>query len=310
MTRSEQARRRRAYRGRGGRRAAPEQQMPVRLIVCGAVFVVLVAVKLLFPGAIGGLARSVGDLLGRNADFRAAFAAIGRAVSGEQDVGDSLQDAYVAVFDPASRPDGQPDRTAAGGGVLVPGERLLRFTASTLPEPDPDRVRETVLDAGALPEQADASAASLSWSYTFRPLPDNASMEQRNLGFEHCTPVLGKMNSGFGWREHPVTGGDKFHYGVDLGAAEGTDILAFAGGEVYATGESSTLGNYIMLRHEGGYVTLYGHCSRVVVTSGEVEMGQKIAEVGATGQVTGPHLHFELHDGDLYLNPIYYVQVA
>ena len=86
--------------------------------------------------------------------------------------------------------------------------------------------------------------------------------------------------------------------------------MAFADGEVYATGESITLGNYIMIQHANGYITLYAHCSKVVATSGAIAMGQKIAEVGHTGQVTGPHLHFELHDGDLYLNPIYYVELA
>ena len=141
-------------------------------------------------------------------------------------------------------------------------------------------------------------------------LPDNASLEQRNLGFSHCTPVHGPLSSPFGWREHPVEGGGRFHYGVDLAAEEGTDVVAFADGTVYATGESSTLGNYIMLQHQGGYITLYAHCSRVTVSSGPVAQGEKIAEVGSTGLVTGPHLHFELHDGDLYLNPIYYVEIG
>ena len=141
-------------------------------------------------------------------------------------------------------------------------------------------------------------------------MPDNASLEQRNLGFDHCTPVHGALSSAFGWREHPVEGGSRFHYGVDLAAEEGTDILAFADGTVYATGESSTLGNYIMLQHRNGYITLYAHCSRVTATGGSVSKGDKIAEVGATGLVTGPHLHFELHDGDLYLNPIFYVEIG
>ena len=61
---------------------------------------------------------------------------------------------------------------------------------------------------------------------------------------------------------------------------------------------------------EGGYITLYAHCSRITASSGSVAMGEKIAEVGDTGLVTGPHLHFELHDGPLYLNPIYYVEVG
>ena len=157
---------------------------------------------------------------------------------------------------------------------------------------------------------AGKESGSLSYVYTMPAPPENASLEQRNLGFDHCTPVTGSLSSTFGWREHPVEGGSKFHYGVDLAAEEGTDIVAFASGTVYATGESSTLGNYIMLRHQGGYITLYGHCSRVTATGGEVAKGDKIAEVGSTGLTTGPHLHFELHDGALYLNPIYYVEIG
>ena len=162
----------------------------------------------------------------------------------------------------------------------------------------------------APPEEDDTATTEAFHLYTMAAMPENASLEQRNLGFPHCTPVLGHLTSTFGWREHPVEGGSKFHYGVDLAANTGTDILAFAAGEVYASGESSTLGNYIMLQHEGGYITLYAHCSRITASSGSVAMGEKIAEVGDTGLVTGPHLHFELHDGPLYLNPIYYVEVG
>ena len=93
-------------------------------------------------------------------------------------------------------------------------------------------------------------------------------------------------------------------------ADEGAAIAAFADGTVYATGESSSLGRYIMLQHEGGYITLYAHCSKVTATGGQVSMGDKIAEVGSTGLATGPHLHFELHDGSLYLNPIFYVELG
>lgn len=87
----QQARRR---SGRGGRHAAagPDRGV-VRLVICGGVFVALVAVKLLFPGALSSLARSAGELIGRDADFKEAFAAMGRAISGEAAVSDSLQDA-------------------------------------------------------------------------------------------------------------------------------------------------------------------------------------------------------------------------
>lgn len=352
MNRTNSARRRAQQmrsrsRSAAGRQASAGNRAVVRLTVCGAVFVLLVAVKLLFPGALSGLAQSVGQLLGRDADFKEAFAAMGRAISGEAAVSDSLQEAYTAVFSPAAQSAGEPAAEPGGTGAsLDPGARLIRYTARALPvaEPEEPAVKETVVETGQAeppapapapeaepeqpavpvsvpvsapaapqpPEEPDDTAATepLSYVYTMPALPDNASLEQRNLGFAHCTPVHGALSSTFGWREHPIEGGNKFHYGVDLAAEEGTDVLAFADGAVYATGESSTLGNYIMLQHQGGYITLYAHCSRVTATGGSVAQGEKIAEVGDTGLATGPHLHFELHDGELYLNPIYYVEIG
>ena len=346
MNRTNSARRRvRQTRGRtrtAGSRRNAENRALARLVICGAAFVLLVAVKLLFPGAISALARSAGQLIGRDADFKAAFAAMGRAVSGEAAVSDSLQDAYTAVFSPSGQTAARPEPTA--GVSMDPGVRLMRYTVHDLSvrEPEP-AMTETVVETGSSPappspvqapagevtqepppaapaapepapppEEPDdtATTEALSYVYTMPALPENASLEQRNLGFVHDSPVHGSLSSTFGWREHPVEGGSKFHYGVDLAAEEGTDILAFADGTVYATGESSTLGNYIMLQHQGGYITLYAHCSKVTATGGAVARGDKIGEVGATGLATGPHLHFELHDGALYLNPIYYVEIG
>ena len=335
--RAQQLRRVRSRRNGGG-------QIPLRLVICGAVFVLLVAAKLLFPEAVGRLADSARQLIGRDADFKEAFAAMGRAVSGEEPVSSSLQEAYAAVFDlstqqeeiPAAPEEENPvlpeadisDPTEVSSSPADVGAVLLRNNALTLPEADKAVMRDLVIasggtapasppagDGGSAPEQeeesgAEETVAALSQVYTMAALPENASLEQRILGFDHCTPVSGRLSSTFGWRDHPVEGGNRFHYGVDLAADSGTDILAFADGEVYASGESSSLGNYIMLRHQGGYITLYAHCSKVTATGGSVAMGEKIAEVGATGLATGPHLHFELHDGELYLNPIYYVAVG
>lgn len=292
----------------------------VRLVACAAVFVLLVAVKLLFPETVSRLAQTAGRLIGRDADFKEAFAAVGRAVSGEETVGDSLQDAYTAVFNPmdTAAGSGGPTGTAAS---IDPYAAYISHVLPRLPEPEPAEEEDAPADApqedipAAEPVQetaADdtATTGAISYVYTMAPLPENASLELRNLGFSYQSPLVGKLTSAFGWREHPVTGGNKFHYGVDLAAETGADICAFADGEVYAVGESSTLGKYVMLRHENGYVTLYAHCSKVTVSEGTVAMGDKIAEAGETGQATGPHLHFELHDGELYLNPIYYVEIG
>ena len=327
-----------------GRSSGGEGEGPLCLVLCGIVFVLLVAIKLLFPETAAQLAGTARQVISQDADFEEAFAAVGRMVSGEAPASDALQDAYVAVFNPAmqsemeSEPEPEPESAVPNPGQLLtdpedgaaPGltdVSLRSNTVLTLPQTEKLVMKEVVLspagEGADLTAQPDSSPeepaeepedqdifASASYAYTMAPLPENASLEQRNLGFDHCTPVPGVLSSTFGWREHPVEGGNRFHYGVDLAADTGTDIVAFADGEVYATGESSTLGNYIMLRHTGGYVTLYGHCSRITATGGAVSKGEKIAEVGATGLVTGPHLHFELHDGELYLNPIYYVAVG
>lgn len=269
-----------------------QDRFPVRLLVCGVIFVLLVAVKLLFPQTVGELTRSASQFIGQDADFREAFAAVGRAVAGEESVGDSLQEAYTAVFSP-SEIDVNPDESM----VTVSSAEEIAAAPSDAAE---DKEEEWA---------SDGDEQTMSGAYISPALPENTSLDLRDLGFCYTTPVKGTLSSAFGWREHPTEGGSRFHYGIDLAAEEGTEIVAFADGTVFATGESSTLGKYIILLHAGGYRTLYAHCSSITVTSGNVSMGEVIARVGETGSTTGPHLHFELQDGTLYLNPIYYVSI-
>ena len=122
-------------------------------------------------------------------------------------------------------------------------------------------------------------------------------MEQLPLGLEEtAAPVMSAVSSAYGWREHPIEGGEKFHSGVDLAAPYGDPIGAFADGVVDYIGD-------------GGVTSFYAHCSKLCVQQGQtVTLGEKIAEVGDTGETTGAHLHFELRlDGEL-LNPLYYIE--
>ena len=138
--------------------------------------------------------------------------------------------------------------------------------------------------------------------------PEIVNMLQQVLGFDYQKPVEGTVTSSFGYRDHPVAGTERFHYGLDIGCEKGEVIHAFADGTVTAVAESTELGKYVELTHPDGYTTLYAHCSRVNASSGQtVRMGDPIAEVGDTGDATGYHLHFELHRYNIYLNPIYYV---
>lgn len=108
-------------------------------------------------------------------------------------------------------------------------------------------------------------------------------------------PVNGKVTSEFGYRAHPIYGTNGLHSGKDIAAAEGTNIYCALDGTVIETGVGEKSGNYIKVEHEDGVITLYAHCKEILVGEGiRVRKGEKIALVGATGLVTGPHLHFEV----------------
>lgn len=263
-----------APRPRTHRAAAAEAPLSVNLlrtVVCGVLFVALVGLKLLLPGRMAAVRGTLGSWLVRDADFVSAFSAVGHAVSGEGGVLDSLEDAYVAVF-------GAEKATEVSGSAEVEAESEGEAQSDDAP------LTET------------------------RDYPGHAAAEQRVLGFDYAAPLAGEVTSPFGWREHPASGREAFHYGVDIAADEGAVISCFADGTVGVVGESVELGKYLTVHHENGVLTLYGHCSRVTVSSGAaVKRGDKLAEAGSTGNATGTHLHFELHDGEDYLNPQYYL---
>lgn len=284
-----------------------EDRMLLKLAVCGLIFVLAVAIKLLFPETAGSFIRSASQLIGMDADFKEAFAAVGRATSGEETVEDSLHEAYAAVFHASSVSEAIEKQSAPCPEKQ--GEDSSRTSAVKIAVIQ--NKKEGQGEQAVVSDASDASETISNGSLYYLPsLPENASLEQRSLGFSYTTPVLGTMTSSFGWREHPVTGDTRFHYGLDLAAEKGTDICAFADGEVYAAGESSTLGKYIILSHAQGYKTLYGHCSSVVKLGGSVSMGEVIATVGDSGVTTGSHLHFEIQNGTTYFNPIYYVELG
>lgn len=233
-------------------------------------------------------------------DVKAVFSAVGEAFSGEKAAGDTMKDVYQAVFQPSEEPEAL--KTAA---VLLPEPDTAMKTLRAY-RPEEEQPEESV---PAAPEAEERQVDALTYVlYSEQNLPEGVSMEQAILDFSYCTPVCGTLTSGFGYRDHPMEGEERFHYGVDLAANTGTEVLCFADGTVNVVGESSSYGKYCIISHNGGYSTLYAHCSRITVSSGAaVTKGQKIAEVGETGMATGPHLHFEVQCDGTYLNPIYYV---
>ena len=113
-------------------------------------------------------------------------------------------------------------------------------------------------------------------------------------------PISGPITSEFGWRNHPIFGGQRFHSGLDIGGDYGLPIHAAQGGVVSHAGWIGGYGNTVMIDHGGGIVTLYGHNESLAVDVGQyVNQGDVIAYCGSTGNSTGPHCHFEVRlDGE------------
>jgi len=122
------------------------------------------------------------------------------------------------------------------------------------------------------------------------------------------TPIDGaRLSSKFGKRRHPILGYTKMHRGVDFAAAKGTPIYAAGDGIVEKKQSLGGYGKYILIKHGGGFSTAYAHMNkyaRGVGVGKRVNQGQIIGYVGSTGQATGPHLHFEVHEGGQQVNPM------
>lgn len=122
-------------------------------------------------------------------------------------------------------------------------------------------------------------------------------------------PAVGEITSPYGTRTHPIFGTQIFHSGLDIGADYGDEIHAAQSGTVLVAGWIDGYGNTVMIDHDGGLVTLYGHNQSLAVSVGQtVRQGQVIAYCGSTGNSTGPHCHFEVRLHGEPVNPNDYLQ--
>lgn len=213
------------------------------------------------------------------------FAALGQSLEGESD--------FAAVFAPTE------------AAVLVPPAPASTVTPTPMPTPTP-----TLTPSPSPTPTPTPTPSPTSRPYDGPALPAGATMEYQDLELENtASPAEGAYTSNFGWRVHPLTGQMTFHKGVDLSAAEGSEVYAFADGVVLAAGWEDSYGNYIKLQHSDRVVTLYAHCSQLLKSVGDsVRAGEVIAKSGSTGNVTGPHLHFEVRVEQVLCDPAYYLE--
>jgi len=117
-------------------------------------------------------------------------------------------------------------------------------------------------------------------------------------------PTWGRVSSNFGWRKDPFTGLRAWHTGVDIAAPLGRNVVSTAEGKVVFAGWNGNYGKCVIVRHQFGYETVYGHLSQILVRVGDqVKKNQIIGKVGSTGRSTGPHLHYEVRRYGKVINP-------
>ncbi|GAA0368305.1 murein DD-endopeptidase MepM/ murein hydrolase activator NlpD [Bacillus horti] len=160
-------------------------------------------------------------------------------------------------------------------------------------------------------EEAEAFAAATA-------LANQKAVAQKELEdlrwdgiFAWPVPNSKRITSHFGLRKDPFTGQTRGHNGMDIGAPQGTTIVAAASGVVLVAEYLNGYGNTVIVEHGDGIRTLYGHIRNggIVVSVGDrVDREQKIAEVGSTGRSTGPHLHFEVHKNGVQTDPVDYLK--
>jgi lipoprotein NlpD len=173
-----------------------------------------------------------------------------------------------------------PRQVAVGTELFVPGASRVVDLEETgrATHPPGERPAANGPPPGGEPERLPAARAKLAW------------------------PLKGVLYGRYG-----VRSGHR-HDGIDLSAPLGTAIGAAAAGAVIYAGEQAGYGAIVILRHDGGLVTLYAHCATLLVEEGSnVKAGQPIARVGQTGRSTGPHLHFEVREGTRPRNPLLFL---
>jgi murein DD-endopeptidase MepM/ murein hydrolase activator NlpD len=167
-----------------------------------------------------------------------------------------------------------------------PASTVRTALSEQFTEPDEDTAMESVSPRSLL-------AAGRRFNYT----------EQMLQSIPYIRPLHGWITRTFKAEGHPDQ-----HTGVDFAAAEGTPIRATAPGIVASVAVDRFLGKTVTIRHRFGFITVFGHCSQVLVNGGDhVQRGQTIALVGNTGRSTAPHLHYEVIKDGKEVDPLQYI---
>jgi murein DD-endopeptidase MepM/ murein hydrolase activator NlpD len=195
-----------------------------------------------------------------------------------------------------------PSKVAAGRPILIPAARPQRAGAAA---PAPQGARDASGGQGKAAAREQHGAGDASKDREARGSPGPAARREPGgarapRGERLAWPLRGAITAAYGRR-----GKQAHHSGVDIDGRKGDPIVAAASGTVIRSGIDGQYGRVVILDHGDGLTTLYAHASRLLVKAGDkVEAGDRIAEVGGSGNARGTHLHFEVRRDDRTVDPV------
>lgn len=284
----------------------------IKVLICVFVVIVMLIIKLMLPDTMDTMKDSIKSWVSGDVDYRSAMTVMGEAMMGKKNVFEALPEAYSYAFGIIDETNeaftvvntDTPDTTERQEPLIVKNEtdEVVEVNETNSDEMLEQPVPET--DPVALFLETQSEFENIQ-------LPEKVTYEMPEIGLELGIPALGPVTSSFGYRDHPVSGEIAFHYGTDIGAIKGSDILAAEDGTVLAVGESTGYGKYLIIQHNNGIKTQYAHCSEIIAKEGSaVKKGEAVAKVGDTGNATSACLHFEVMVDGIYVNPEYYLKWA
>lgn len=312
-------------RNKGKRREKTELRNQVlSLFICLLLFAVVFVGRGIFPERMIHVGDQIHTLLTSNTDFAAVFRQLSDSISRKESIFQQADRLYQDVFGSDSVHDdieSLPQLTSLWSeerGFLNSSPALTARTSHYTKNPYIQILEYGETNKEEMPVKQEETEAAvptagtvlLHVDYSGQPLPKGYTMDQLSLGaLETVTPLVGNINSVYGYRDHPINGRYQFHGGVDIGGQKGDTIAAFAAGTVEYVGKDTSYGLYLQLDHGNGIKSFYAHCDSICVQKGQsVALGEKIGEVGSSGSATGPHLHLELKYENMHFDPSYYIQ--
>ncbi|MCK5124815.1 MAG: M23 family metallopeptidase [candidate division Zixibacteria bacterium] len=199
-------------------------------------------------------------------------------------------------------------RTIFGLPVINPEERMLGVGGPT----DPNMKEVTLPTAAAMEVNTDVDELLRLSKFERQRYQEVYELLKGKKDILDHTPSImptrGYFSSGYGYRSDPFTGLREFHPGLDISNHRGTPIYATADGKVVSVRTNGGLGKMISIDHGNGMKSRYGHLSAYKVKVGQrIKRGDIIGLMGDTGNVTGPHLHYEIIKNGKHVNPYRYI---